>query len=125
AFPLNQKVINQFGEQKWPLQVAGNGIGTGPFMIKEWDHNVKMVLVPNPHYYGAKTELTEVDMYFVNDPAIAFQSYRSGQYDLVWNIQPSDQLAAKGMSNYSKVTQFETDALFFNNTMPPFNNLAI
>jgi oligopeptide transport system substrate-binding protein len=124
-FPLNQQMIAAYGQTEWVNNVAGETIGTGPFIIKTWDRNVKMVLVPNPYYYGAKTELTEVDMYFVNDPAIAFQSYRSGQYDLVWNLQPSDQLAAKGMVGYSKMTQFETDALFFNNTMPPFNNVTI
>ena len=57
----------------WPNHVAGNAVGTGPFMVKEWDHKVKMVLVPNPHYYGAKTKLTEVDMYFVTDPAHGFR----------------------------------------------------
>ncbi|MHB8599326.1 MAG: peptide ABC transporter substrate-binding protein [Ktedonobacteraceae bacterium] len=124
-FPLNQQMIEAYGQTDWVNNVVGEAIGTGPFIIKAWDHNVKMVLVPNPYYYGAETKLTEVDMYFVNDPAIAFQSYRSGQYDLVWNVQPSDQLAAKGMVGYSKVTQFETDALFFNNAMPPFNNVAV
>ncbi|MEO8970112.1 MAG: peptide ABC transporter substrate-binding protein [Ktedonobacteraceae bacterium] len=124
-FPLNPQMIEAYGQTDWVNNVAGEAIGTGPFMIKEWDHNVKMVLVPNPYYYGARTKLTEVDMSFVNDPAIAFQSYRSGQYNFDWNIQPSDQLAAKGMSGYSKVTQFETDALFFNNTMPPFNNATV
>ena len=124
-FPINPQIITAYGQTDWVNNVAGEAIGTGPFMIKEWDHNVKMVLVPNPYYYGAKTTLTEVDMFFVNDPAIAFQSYRSGQYNFDWNIQPSDQLAAKGMAGYSKVTQFETDALFFNNAMPPFDNATI
>ncbi len=124
-FPLNQQMIEAYGEANWADSVAGSIVGTGPFMLKEWDHNVKMVLVPNPYYYGAKTRLTEVDMFFVNDPAIAFQSYRSGQYDLDWNIQSSDELAAKGIAGYSKVPQFETDALFFNNTMPPFDNVAV
>ncbi|HEX9133905.1 MAG TPA: ABC transporter substrate-binding protein, partial [Ktedonobacteraceae bacterium] len=45
AFPLNQKVIDQYGQTDWVNHAAGNGIGTGPFMVKEWDHNVKMVLV--------------------------------------------------------------------------------
>ena len=124
-FPLNQQVIETYGEANWVNSVVGAGIGTGPFMLKEWDRNVKMVLIPNPYYYGARTILTEVDMFFVNDPAIAFQSYRSGQYDFVWNIQPADELAAKGMAGYSKVTQFETDALFFNNAMPPFDNVTV
>lgn len=124
-FPLNPQMIEAYGQTDWVNNVAGEAIGTGPFMIKEWDHNVKMVLVPNPYYYGARTRLTEVDMFFVNDPSIAFQSYRSGQYSFVWNIQPSDLLAVKGMVGYTKVTQFETDALFFNNAMPPFDNVTI
>ena len=124
-FPLYQQMIEAYGEANWADNAAGSIVGTGPFMLKEWDHNVKMVLVPNPYYYGAKMRLTEVDMYFVNDPAIAFQSYRSGQYDFNWNIQPADELAAKSMAGYIKVPQFETDALFFNNAMPPFDNAVV
>lgn len=124
-FPINPQMIAAYGQTDWVNNVADEAVGTGPFMIKEWDHNVKMVLVPNPYYYGSKTKLTEVDMFFVNDPSIAFQSYRSGQYNFIWNIQPSDLLAVKGMAGYTKVTQFETDALFFNNAMPPFDNATI
>src|SRR2546421_3955985 len=53
-FPVNKHIIDQYGEVDWPSHAAGTGIGTGPFMIKEWDHSVKMVLVPNPYYYGEK-----------------------------------------------------------------------
>jgi len=125
AFPLNQKVISQFGEQKWPLQVAGNGVGTGPFMVKEWDHNVKMVFVPNPHWYGAKTKLTEVDMLFVNDPSTAFRAYQAGQYAFTWNITEQDLPIAKNISGYTSQSQLQTDLLFFDNTKPPFNNTAV
>ncbi len=86
AYPLNQTIINQYGQTDWVNHAAGNGIGTGPFMVKEWDHNTKMVLVPNPQWYGAKTKLTEVDMLFVNDQSTAFKAYQAGQYNFVWNI---------------------------------------
>jgi oligopeptide transport system substrate-binding protein len=125
AFPLNQKVINQFGEQKWPLQVAGNGVGTGPLMVKEWDHNVKMVLVPNPHWYSAKTKLTEVDMLFINDPSTAFRAYQAGQYGFTWNITAQDLSIAKNIPGYISQSQLQTDLLFFDNTKPPFNNAAV
>ncbi len=125
AFPLNQKIINQFGEAKWPNEVAGNGVGTGPFMVKEWDHNVKMVLVPNPNWYGAKTKLKEVDMIFVNDPSTAFRAYQAGQYALDWNITSQDLSIAKGMAGYMTQSLLQTDLLFFDNTKPPFNNAAV
>jgi len=125
AFPLNQKIIQHYGEQKWPNEVAGNGVGTGPFMVKEWDHNVKMVLVPNPHWYGARTKLTEVDMLFVNDPSTAFRAYQAGQYAFTWNITSQDLSIAKNIPGYTSQSLLQTDLLFFDNTRPPFNNVAV
>jgi len=124
-FPLNQTIINQYGQTDWPNHVAGSGVGTGPFMVKEWDHKVKMILVPNPHYYGPKTKLTEVDMYFVNDPHTAFEAYQAKQYDFVWNILPAEQQSAASISGFTRKSLLQTDLLFFNNKMAPFNNPAI
>src|SRR6266480_353641 len=115
-FPLNQKVIEQYGQKKWIQYVANNGAGTGPFQLKEWDHNIKMVFTPNPHYYGNKTKLKEVDMIFVNDPATAYTTYRAGQYDFVWGLTPDDQVAAKGSAGFTRMPLLQTDLLFFDNT---------
>src|SRR5947208_4717323 len=125
AFPLNQTVINQFGQTDWVNHAAGNGVGTGPFIVKEWDHNTKMVFVPNPHWYAAKTKLTEVDMLFVNDQSTAFKAYQAGQYNFVWNIAPQDLASAKGMVGFVSESLLQTDLLFFNNKMAPFNNAAV
>jgi oligopeptide transport system substrate-binding protein len=125
AFPLNQTVINQFGQADWVNHAAGSAIGTGPFMVKEWDHNTKMVFIPNPHWYGGKTKLTEVDMLFVNDPSTAFKAYQAGQYNFVWNIGPQDLVSAKGMPGFESESLLQTDLLFFSNKMAPFNNAAV
>ena len=125
CFPLNEKVIARYGQKDWVNHAAGNGIGTGPFMVKEWDHNVKMVLVPNPHWYGAKTKLTEVDMLFVSDPSTAFKSFQAGQYDFDWNITMQDLAIAKNMPGFTRESQLQTDLLFFNNKMAPFDKPAV
>lgn len=124
-FPLNEKLIDQYGQTEWVNHVAGNGAGTGPFMVKEWNHNVKMILVPNPQYYGKKTRLTEVDMIFVKEPTTAFKSYRAGQYNLVWNLTAEDQLTAKSMAGFTRHALLQTDLLFFHNKMPPFDKAAV
>ncbi len=124
-YPLNQKIIKQYGQKNWIQHAAGAGIGSGPFMVKEWQSNVRMVFVPNPHYYGGKTKLTEVDMYFVNDPSTAFKAFRAGQYDFVWNIAPTDQPLAKGQPGFLNVPLLQSDLLFFDNTRPPFNDVAV
>jgi oligopeptide transport system substrate-binding protein len=125
AFALNQNIIGQYGQSDWINHAPGRVIGTGPFLIKEWDHNVKMILVPNPHYYGAKPKLSEVDMLFVNDPGTAFKSYQARQYDLMWNITASDLPIARTLPGYTKQSLLETDMLFFDNRHPPFNQSAV
>jgi len=125
CFPLNQKIIGLYGQTDWVNHAAGNGVGTGPFMVKEWDHNVKMVLVPNPHWYGAKTKLREVDMLFVNDLSTAFKSFQAGQYAFDWNITAQDLIVAKGMAGFTSKSLLQTDLLFFNNKMPPFDKSAV
>jgi oligopeptide transport system substrate-binding protein len=124
-FPLNKRIIDQYGQADWFNHAAGNAIGTGPFMVKEWDRNVKMVLVPNPHYYGNKTKLTEVDMLFVNDLNSALQAYRAGLYNFDWNITPEQLVSAKGLQGFTMKPLLQTDLLFFNNKMPPFNHVAV
>src|SRR5207302_4816569 len=90
--------------------------------ITEWDHSVKIVLVPNPYYYGNTTRLTQINMIFASDASVAFKSYKAGQYDFVWNITQADQQSAKGLSGFIRIPQLETDALFFNTKLPPFDN---
>jgi len=124
-FPVNKLLIEQYGQSDWPNHVVGTGAGTGPFMVQEWDHSVKMVLVPNPYYYGAKTKLTSVNMFFEFDPSVAYKSYSAGQYDFTWNISPSDQIAAKGLPGFMRSVLLQTDALFFNTKIPPFDNPVV
>lgn len=125
AYALNPQVINKYGNSDWTNHVVGTGIGSGPFMIKTWDHGVHMILVPNPHYYGAKTKLTEVVMPFVNNLSTAFKAYEAHQYDFDWNITPGDQPAARTLPGYTSQSLLETDMLFFDNTKSPFNHTAV
>lgn len=125
TFPVNAKLVQQYGDPAWTNHVVDHGAGSGPFMVKAWRHNTKLVLVPNPHYYGPHTRLNEVDMIFAVDAHDAFQAYQGGQYNFVWNITSSDLSAARGLTGFTSQSQLETDALFFNTQTPPFNQLAV
>ena len=125
TFAVNQKFIEQYGQTDWSDLVASNGVGTGPFMVKVWQHNTKIVLVPNPRYYGPHTRLTEVDMIFAVDAHTAFQAFQGGQYSFVWNIIPSDLNTAHGITGFVNQPQLETDALFFNTHTSPFDQPAV
>ncbi len=118
AFAVNQKVV---GTSTW----LNRGGGSGPFVVKTWRHNTKMVLVPNPHYYGSRTRLQEVDMIFAVDAHDAFQAYQGGQYNFVWNLDATDLTAARGLAGFTNQAQLQTDALFFDTQTPPFDQAAV
>ncbi len=123
--PLNPALIEKYGQANWANQAAGNALGTGPFMVKSWLHNVKMVLVPNPHYYGPRPRLREVDMLFVSDPATAFKAYEAHQYSFIWNIPPDELGRARQMPGFVQRSLLQTDLLFFYTRKPPFDKTAV
>jgi ABC-type oligopeptide transport system substrate-binding subunit len=121
-FPVNQILVTGYAQQDWPVSLAMQGIGTGPFVVKEWDRDIKMVLVPNPHYYGPKLTLTQLVVYFMNDARVSYTQDRAGRFDLTWDMVQSDQQAASMLHNYEAATALQTDALFFNTTEAPFSS---
>ncbi|WP_161975514.1 peptide ABC transporter substrate-binding protein [Tengunoibacter tsumagoiensis] len=124
-FAVNQQVVEHYQQEDWSQHVADSAVGTGPFMVQSWQHNVKMLFIPNPHYIGKRTNLAMVDMRFVDDPIVAFKASNAGQYDLVWGMDPQDQPAAKGLAGFAASPQLQTDALFFDPTQQPFDALEV
>ena len=68
-----------------------NAMGTGPFMLKEWQPDQKLVLVKNPNYWG-KTEgnVTEVVYTPVKAVATRMAALLSGEVDFVLDPSPQD-----------------------------------
>jgi ABC-type oligopeptide transport system substrate-binding subunit len=122
-FPVNQQVIEQYGDQNWTRYIVNAGIGTGPFKVEAWQHNISISLVPNFYYYGAKTSLQMVTIFFVADPQTV--SYSAGRYDFTWSLSPNDQVAQKNAPDFQQTALWQTAMLFFDTSSPPFDQVAV
>ncbi|HEX7465267.1 MAG TPA: ABC transporter substrate-binding protein [Usitatibacter sp.] len=60
-----------------------NTNGTGPFMLKSWDADVKTVLVANPAYWGQHGNVTEAQFLVVGSGATRLSGLVSGELDFV------------------------------------------
>jgi len=68
-----------------------NAMGTGPFMIKERDPDVKTVLVPNPGWWDKPTHnLTEAVFFRIANDATRIAALLSGEVDFVYTVPPQD-----------------------------------
>jgi oligopeptide transport system substrate-binding protein len=81
--PVPVKVLAKFGaldQKRTAWTRAGNLVGSGPFVLKEWLPSQRIVAVRNPHYWDAKTvKLDEIHFFAAGDIASDERSFRTGQ----------------------------------------------
>lgn len=125
VFPLRQDVIEKNGD-KWIE--AGNLIGNGPFLLKEWLHQDHMTLEANPQYWGKKPVLQTIVLKMLQDENAALLAYKNGELDFVsvpaGNEKAifSDPILSKEALRIKELTVF---AFQYNVTRPPFDNKLV
>ncbi len=125
AYVVDKNIINQFGDN-WSDQ---HSAGTGPFMLKSWQHNNKLVFVANPNWYGPKSHLTEIDMPEYQLQSTAFQAFQGKQID-VDNFLDSTAYPIAKNGKGRQWQFFEGPSLYINyvsgnNAIAPFDKLAV
>ena len=67
--------------------------GTGPFMLKDREPDVKTVLVKNPNWWGLKDEpidIDEADFSRIANASTRISALLSGELDMVYTVPPQD-----------------------------------
>ncbi|HLW03260.1 MAG TPA: peptide ABC transporter substrate-binding protein, partial [Ktedonobacterales bacterium] len=119
--PVDQKVVE--ADKNW---AQDNNVGTGPFMLKSWQHKVQLTFVRNPNWYGTKPTLTEVDMPMIADPDTAWKEFQSKEVDLD-GVPAADYTIAKalGSSEFFEGPALSISYVAPNSQVAPFNNVTV
>lgn len=129
GYILSKKNVTEGGE-KW----YEKPIGTGPFVLKEWQHNQKLILAPNANYWpGAPNQLKEVHLVFYGGDqgsTTAFNDYQTGAVDVIGsfgqNPIPSQFVPqVKDLPDFRSAPQFVVRYLGFNNKIAPFSDVKV
>ena len=76
-----------------PKKGGEHPVGNGPYMVASdtaWEHNVKISLVPNPHYKGDLTPKNKgVDIVFYSSLDAAYADLTSGTLDVLDSVPSS------------------------------------
>lgn len=68
--------------EKWGKDYTSHPVGTGPFKLKEWKRNQKLVLVKNPDYFHKDVpKLDELRYYIVPDENVRLLWFESGELE--------------------------------------------
>jgi len=87
-----------------------NPIGTGPWMVKEWQAGDHLTLVKNPNYRDpAKPYLESVFIKILPSREVGMQLLGTGEIDVLWDLTEADfpalkQMESKGVAYAAAVT---------------------
>jgi oligopeptide transport system substrate-binding protein len=123
--PVPKKVVEK--NKDWATE-AKTFVCNGPFKLKSWEHDSKMVLEKNPNYYDAKkVKLDQINVPFVKDQKTGWQMFKAGELDFGdKNIIPLDLVSS--LLKTKEVTapkQIASYGVEFNTKKKPFNNKKI
>lgn len=91
-----------------------NANGTGPFVLKEWQPDQKLVVTRNPNWWGkSESNVTEVVYTPVKAVATRMAALLSGEVDLVLDPSPQDLARVRGDKNLKVIDGVENRTIFF------------
>jgi peptide/nickel transport system substrate-binding protein len=104
-----------------------NPIGTGPYMLSNWDVGNEIVLTRNESYWGEPAKEPTLIFRWNAEAAARLVELQSGNVDGIDNPAPGDFAV---IANDSELALYERPGLnvFYlgmNNTMPPFDNVLV
>lgn len=92
-------------------------VGTGPFLLKQWQAGNRLTLVKNPSYRG-QVGVEQIIIQIIPSRAAGLQLIKTGALDILWGLTESDlndldALAQDGV-RYTAQPTGETEFLLFN-----------
>lgn len=59
-------------------------VGTGPYVLKEWNESQNYVITRNENYWGEAPYYDEFDVYFYSEESTRYADFQSGKLDAVY-----------------------------------------
>ncbi len=127
-FPVHQPTIERYGpfDQRgtnWTR--PGRFVGNGPFLLKEWRQNQRMVAAKSPTYWdAASVRLREVHFHPIDNPDTEERAFRSGQLH-VTRFVPNSRVDAYRMEEsplLSVAPELTVRFITLNTARPPLHD---
>ncbi len=124
--PQRQDIVEQFGD-KYGSE-AQYTMSCGPFIVDTWEHNSKIILAKNEHYWDKEVvQLSNVNYAIMTDESTYYNAFLAGEIDLVTTGKQEwlDRFKGVAETTYNSYPTATLTYSFFNAKDPIFQNANI
>lgn len=90
-WPYTMAIVGIVSEHAYGAEYGTHPVGSGRYILKQWDKGQQVILEANPDYYGEAPKIKRVTILFMEEDA-AFAAIQAGQVDLAYTAASySDQ----------------------------------
>lgn len=99
-------------------------VGTGPFMLENWDQGNEVVLTRNEDYWGELTYLDTATYSVVPEQSTRIGQLETGEAHVIDDIEPINMSQIENLENadVSTVESLRLDYIGMNNEVEPFDD---
>lgn len=95
-WPYTMAIVGIVPEHAYDSATYGaNPIGSGRYILKQWDRGQQVILEANPDYYGEQPKMKQVTILFMEEDA-AFLAAQAGQVDVAYTSATYSDQAIDG-----------------------------
>jgi peptide/nickel transport system substrate-binding protein len=107
--------------------IGTKAIGSGPFVLDEWDPNVKEVLSANPNWAGGKVGVDGIIISVLPSESSIIDSMRANQIDFALFNDPTIATLIPGEQNMTlnRIPGLAYNVLQLNPSRPPMDNVKV
>ncbi len=118
--------VKKYGPGQWTK--PAHFIGDGPFVLKAWKPQNKVVVVKNPRYWdAARIKLDSITFLAIEDQNVAYDKYLAGEVDYL----PADSIPTARIDeirlrrDYHRVPGSSVSYFVYNLARPPFRDARV
>lgn len=130
---FSMAIVSPAAVRRWGVDFARHPVGTGPFRFVEWVPDEKIVLAPNPYYWGPRPHLDRVIFDPVPDNSVRLLELQVGSIDGEAGVSAMDGLDPDDLPRVRRDPQLRlmtqpglnVGYLALNTTRPPLDDVRV
>ena len=94
-WPYTMAIVGIVPEHAYGPAYGENPVGSGRYLMKQWDKGQQIIIEANPDYYGEAPKMKKVTVLFMDEDA-AYAAVMAGQADLAYTAASYSDQAVDG-----------------------------